>query len=61
VSQTVQDHKDIVDIGPECFGYRDGSVLCWKGENYTPQRPTLRVRAHNLIVQMLNATVYRRR
>lgn len=28
---------DIVDIGPECFAYVDGSVLCWKGRNYVPQ------------------------
>ena len=25
-------------IGPECFATADGSVLCWKGVNYTPQR-----------------------
>jgi hypothetical protein len=24
-------------IGPECFVQQDGSVLCWKGVNYTPQ------------------------
>lgn len=43
-----------VDIGPECFAYEDGSVLCWRGQNYTPQRLTLRVRLHNFIVGWRN-------
>jgi hypothetical protein len=37
----------IVDIGPECFALKDGSLLSWRGENYVPQKPTLRVRFHN--------------
>lgn len=28
---------DTVVIGPECFAKPDGSVLCWRGENYVPQ------------------------
>lgn len=28
---------DFVTIGPECFAYTDGSLLCWKGRNYVPQ------------------------
>jgi hypothetical protein len=43
---------DITVLGPECFVARDGAVICWRGENYTPQRPTLRVRLHNLIVRL---------
>jgi hypothetical protein len=42
---------DFVNIGPECFALTDGSVLSWKGRNYTPQRPTLRVRLHNAWVR----------
>lgn len=45
---------DLIDIGDECFGLRDGSVLCWRGQNYTPQVPTLRVRLHNLRVGFIN-------
>ena len=45
-----------VDIGPECFGYADGSVICWKGVNYVPQKATVRVRLHN----WLNAVGTRR-
>ena len=37
----------LVDIGPECFALKDGSVLSWRGQNYVPQKPTLRVRFHN--------------
>lgn len=39
-----------VDIGSECFGLADGSVLCWRGENYVPQRTSLRVRLHNRLI-----------
>jgi hypothetical protein len=39
--------KETVAIGRECFGFADGSVICWRGVNYTPQRMTLRVRLHN--------------
>lgn len=45
---------DVVVIGPECFAATDGSVLSWRGKNYLPQRPTLRVRLHNLIVRLHN-------
>lgn len=45
----------IVDIGPECFGLKDGSVISWRGKNYVPQKPTLRVRFHNWRVQRKNA------
>lgn len=44
----------IIDIGPECFGLADGSVLSWRGENYVPQKPTLRVRLHNWWVRRRN-------
>jgi hypothetical protein len=39
-----------VDIGPECFaGQRnDGTwVISWKGENYAPQRLSLRAWLNN--------------
>lgn len=41
--------------GQSLFGYEDGSVINWRGENYVPQRPTLRVRLHNLIVRLINS------
>lgn len=41
-------------IGPECFAMKDGSVLSWQGTNYIPQKHTLRVRIHNLIVGFRN-------
>lgn len=41
----------IVSIGPDCFGLADGSLLSWKGQNYVPQRESLRVRLHNWYVQ----------
>lgn len=47
----------IVDIGPECFALKDGSVLSWRGQNYTPQRPTIRVRLHNWRVGRQNRRV----
>jgi hypothetical protein len=53
-AQRIEAAGGIVDIGPECFGLRDGSVLSWRGENYTPQKPTLRVRIHNLWVRFMN-------
>jgi hypothetical protein len=28
---------DVIVLGPETFVSKDGAVLCWKGENYTPQ------------------------
>jgi hypothetical protein len=47
--------SDFVVIGAECFALRDGSVLSWRGENYTPQRPLLRVRLHNRYVAWRNS------
>lgn len=44
----------IVDIGPECFALKDGSLLSWKGENYVPQKTKLRVRIHNWRVARIN-------
>lgn len=44
----------IVDIGPECFALADGSVLSWRGQNYVPQKPTLRVRLRNRWVLLLD-------
>lgn len=41
---------EFVDIGPECFAgiHADGTVyLSWRGENYTRQKVTWRVRLHN--------------
>jgi hypothetical protein len=46
-AQRIQDAGGIVEIGSECFGLADGSVLSWRGENYVPQKATLRVRIHN--------------
>lgn len=43
-----------VDIGPECFGLRDGSMVCWKGDVYVPQKTTLRVWLHNMWVAFVN-------
>jgi len=45
---------DFIVIGPECFAAKDGSVLSWRGENYVPQKPTLRVRFHNWRVRRAN-------
>lgn len=55
---------DFVIIGPECFSgvnKWDETVISWKGENYTVQRPRLRVRLHNFWVSVKNATIYRNR
>lgn len=30
---------DVTVLGPEIFASKDGSVICWKGENYTRQSP----------------------
>jgi hypothetical protein len=32
---------------PLGLALEDGSVLSWRGENYVPQKATLRVRIHN--------------
>lgn len=53
-AKRIQDAGGLVDIGPECFGLADGSILCYRGENYVPQKPTLRVRLHNWWVGFLN-------
>lgn len=53
-AQRIQNAGGLVDIGPECFGLADGSVLSWRGENYVPQKPTLRVRIHNAVVRIRN-------
>jgi hypothetical protein len=50
----ISDAGGIVEIGTECFGLADGSVLNWRGENYVPQKPTLRVRLHNWWIQLRN-------
>lgn len=44
----------IIDIGPDCFALKDGSLLSWKGENYVPQKASLRVRFHNWRVGRIN-------
>jgi hypothetical protein len=40
---------DFTIIGPECFaGEVDGKiVISWRGENYVPQKSTLRIKLHN--------------
>lgn len=53
----MNDSKDIIPIGKECFGVKDGSVLNWRGVNYVPQKPSLRVRLHNWRVRRKNAKV----
>lgn len=29
--------EELVDITTECFGYKDGRVICWRGVNYVRQ------------------------
>lgn len=53
-AQRINDAGGFVNIGPECFGLCDGSVLSWRGENYVPQKPPLRVRLHNMWVGFMN-------
>lgn len=53
-AQRIEAAGGIISIGPECFGLRDGSIISWRGENYTPQKPTLRVRLHNMWVGFRN-------
>lgn len=53
-AERIEKAGGIVDIGPECFALKDGSVLSWRGENYVPQKPTLRVRVHNWRVKRQN-------
>lgn len=40
---------DFIGIGPQCFAAKDGLVLNWRGENYTPQRLTLRAAWNNYV------------
>jgi len=44
----------IINIAPGCFALKDGSLLSWEGQNYVPQKPTLRVRLHNWHVRQIN-------
>jgi hypothetical protein len=50
---------DYVVIGDECFGVRLDEtdeypfVICYRGENYTPQR-SIAARIHNRLVHILN-------
>lgn len=53
-AQRISDAGGIIDIAPECFALADGSVLSWRGENYVPQKPTLKVRIHNWWVGLRN-------
>jgi hypothetical protein len=53
-AQRIAKAGGIVNIGSECFALRDGSVLNWRGENYVPQKPSLRVRLRNMWVGFLN-------
>lgn len=57
-------HEDSHTIGPECFGvgWPDDfpehhglpTHICYRGENYVPQKLTLRVRLHNWLVSKEN-------
>lgn len=50
------------DIDSECFGvnwpddfpgiHGHPEVICYRGENYVPQQPTLRVRLHNWLIRV---------
>ena len=52
-AQQVEYHfDDFVDIGPGCFGTSDRKIVSWEGENYVPQRPSLRVRLHNWLIRV---------
>lgn len=53
-AERIEKAGGIVDIGPECFALKDGSVLSWRGENYVPQKPSLLVRFHNWRVERQN-------
>lgn len=53
-AERIEDAGGIMTIGVDCFGLRDGSVLCWRGENYVPQKSPLRTRLHNWWVGLLN-------
>lgn len=54
---------DYATIGGECFAVRHHEsddypfAICYRGENYVPQKPTLRVRLHNWLVSKENARV----
>lgn len=59
VSQLTNLH--ITDIHTECFAAewtqhgRRHSVVCWRGQNYVPQRTGLRIRLHNRLVSLISA------
>lgn len=53
-AQRIEDAGGMVNVGPECFALCDGSVLSYRGENYVPQKPTLRVRLYNWWVGLKN-------
>lgn len=53
-AERIEKAGGIVVIGPECFALKDGSLLSWRGENYVPQKPSLRVRFHNWRVDRWN-------
>jgi hypothetical protein len=40
---------DVTVLGPQVFASRDGAVINWRGENYTPQRLSLRASVNNKV------------
>lgn len=42
----------VIDLGPQLFGLADLSIINYKGENYVPQKPSLRVRLHNWLLSL---------
>lgn len=54
-AERIEKAGGIVEIGPECFGLKDGSLISWRGENYIPQKPTLLVRFHNWRMKRKNS------
>ena len=53
-AKRIQKAGGLIDIGPECFGLADGSVISFRGENYVPQKPSLYVRLHNWLIAIRN-------
>ena len=43
---------DYPDVDPSAFGLVDGSIINIRGVNYVPQRPSLRVRLHNWLIDL---------
>lgn len=56
-AERIEKAGGIINIGEECFGLADGSVLSWKGQNYVPQKPTLWVRFQNWRIRRKNAKI----